>query len=310
MGGYPDERLKAPKRMPAFVVAHFDPSGRVGNHLVQLVRSLPGPVVFVSTGISDSEARRVGAFAKVVARPNVGYDFFSYRTGIEMFQDSLGELDGLVILNSSFITVDPERLLRGYFSRFGAETHLLGLTRSDHIEPHLQSFWVGFGPPVLRSPSFLEWWRGVEPISDRREVIRRYELGMSRFFLGKGFSIDAVFEPDTRQRLRGTMRAIDCPIIKLASGVVLSAALADEVNPDGWVAVNVNQYLRELNPTHLLWDFLLESLGIVKVDLLRSNPLQLNLLGLKKLCTPAQWDLVMEALDAKTGGGAAPAERR
>lgn len=45
--------------MPAFVIAHHDPRGRVAAHLATLVRSLPGPAVFVSTGLSDAHGMRL-----------------------------------------------------------------------------------------------------------------------------------------------------------------------------------------------------------------------------------------------------------
>jgi rhamnosyltransferase len=282
--------------MPAFVVAHYDPQGRLDTHLYELVRALPGPVVFVSTGLSEAEAKRLGEHARVVTRPNVGYDFFSYRTGIELLGDSLPQQDGLVILNSSFVTVDPRRLLDRYFAQFSADTHMLGITRSHQREPHIQSYWVGFGPPVLRSPAFLEWWNSVQPISDKTQVVRTYELGMTRFFHEHGFATDAAYQPSREQRLRATLRMIDCPRIKVDTGETLYAMLAKQIDPSGWLGINVDAVLPALNPTHMMWDFLLDEFGIIKADLVKRNPLDLNLTTLPTVCTPRQLELVRETL--------------
>src|SRR5512137_1400756 len=97
--------------MPAFVVAHHDPRGRVAAHLAALVRALPGRVVFVSTGLADAEGVRLADAAEVIRRANEGYDFFSYKTGIDRLAPELEGAGGLVILNSSFVCLDPGRLM-------------------------------------------------------------------------------------------------------------------------------------------------------------------------------------------------------
>ena len=282
--------------MPAFVVAHYDPAGRVGKHLRELVRALPGPVVFVSTKLSEPEAERMGEFARVVVRPNVGYDFLSYRTGIEAFGDSLPEHDGLVVFNSSFVTVDAERLLGAFLPRFGDDTDLLGITHSNELAPHLQSYWVGFGPTVVRSPHFGEWWAGVEPLQDRKAVIRNHELGMSRFFRDRGFRLEAAFAAGREHRLQALARMIDCPDAKSPDGGKMRERMLER---GGAVTLDLDAPL-EMNPTHFMWDFVLERFGIVKLELVRTNPYELNLAALQRMCTPRQWALVEDALERRT----------
>jgi rhamnosyltransferase len=285
--------------MPAFVVAHYDPAGRVRTHLYDLVRALPGPVVFVSTKLSEPEAERIGEFARVVVRPNVGYDFLSYRTGVEAFGESLREHDGLVVFNSSFITLDVERLLAAFLPRFGQDTHLLGITHSDEQAPHLQSYWVGFGPTVVRSPDFGEWWAGIEPLPHRKAVILTYELGLSRFFRDRGFKIEAAFASNREQRLRALARVIDCPAAESPDEGRMLARMLEQAGAGGSATLDLDAPLA-INPTHFMWDFLLETFGIVKLDLVRNEPYELKLSSLRRMCTPRQWALVEEALEPWT----------
>ena len=232
---------QAPRR--AFVVAHYDPAGRVAWNLRDLVAHLAtlGRVTFVSTNLSGDAAQSLGGGVQVITRPNEGYDFYSYKRGIEAL-GSLAGFDEVVILNSSFVCLDPARLTERFFSRARPGIDLLGLTASYEYAPHLQSYWVSFhGRRVLDSPVFARWWRDMEPISDRDLVIPRYEVGMSHAFHDAGFTLASAFSaPDER---RGA--------------------------------------IARRNPTHVAWDALMEEFGMLKLELLRTNPLRMDLAKLQ-----------------------------
>jgi hypothetical protein len=66
-----------------------------------------------------------------------------------------------VILNSSFVALDPARLTARFFSRSQPDIDVLGLTANYEYAAHLQSYWISFeGRRVLDSPAFGEWWAG------------------------------------------------------------------------------------------------------------------------------------------------------
>jgi rhamnosyltransferase len=243
----------APRR--AFIVAHYDPAGRVARHLRELVahlRSL-GRVVFVSTQLAADAARDLGPGVEVITRPNEGYDFFSYKRGIE----ALGELaafDTLTILNSSFVCLDPARLTQRFFARSRPQVDVLGLTANFEGGAHLQSYWISFeGRRVLDSPAFARWWSEMEPVSDRALVISRYEIGMSH----------AMKE----------------------AGLVLASAFS----PPGPAAAT------HRNPTHLFWEALLEEFAILKLELLRANPFRMDLGKLQAtLAAQPRWKALVD----------------
>lgn len=221
----------------AFVVAHYDPAGRVARDLRELVAHLRsmGRVVFVSTNLAGGEARDLGQGVEVITRPNEGYDFFSYKRGIESL-GALSAFDTVTILNSSFVCLDPARLTQRFFARSRPEVDVLGLTANFEGGPHLQSYWISFeGRRVLDSPAFAAWWDDMEPVSQRDLVISRYELGMSQAFKAAGFT--------------------------------LASAYAAPLQPG----------VAHRNPTHLYWEALMEEFGILKLELLRTNPFRMDL---------------------------------
>jgi rhamnosyltransferase len=250
----------------AFVIAHYDDAGRVARHLAQLVQHLAGmsnDVVFVSTQLDPAAARALPAGVQVITRPNVGYDFFSYKRGIEALD--LAAIDALVILNSSFICLDPARFTQRFFDRSRPGIDVLGITANREIAPHLQSYWISFeNRRALESRGFTQWWATMEPVSEKSQVILRYEVGLSRALDESGLKLAAAFSPTPQEKLRVVMRSCE------ASGRFPT------VGPDGTAVID-SRLADGLNPTHFFWDSLLEEFAIVKIELLRRNPFRLDL---------------------------------
>lgn len=246
--------MSEPRR--AFVVAHYDAAGRVARNLRELLAHLSsmGRAVFVSTNLDDAERASMPGDVEVLTRPNVGYDFFSYKRGIE----ALGELsafDAVVILNSSFVCLDPARLTQRFFTRSGPGIDVLGLTANYEYAAHLQSYWLSFeSRRVLDSPDFARFWREMEPVSDRDLVIPRYEVGLSHAMKRAGFTLASAFTPPPHQR-SGAYR----------------------------------------NPTHVYWESLFDEFAILKLELLRTNPFRRDLARLRAaLAARPDWKALVD----------------
>lgn len=274
----------------AFVIAHFHPGGRVAPDLFALVRSLhhfTSRIVFVSTGISDAAAAELRPFAQVISRENFGYDFWSYKVGIEALGDLSG-LDRLVIFNSSFITLAPRSLCTPFLGAV-REPGLRGLTRCDFGRPHLQSFWVAFEHrDLILSGDFERWWRGMTPVSDRGEVIRRYEMGMSEHFVAAGVPMRAEFQPTPEEDIVAV-----CRMIASRRGQIDRFVEHTEAGPRLRV-----ERARRLNPTHFHWEPLLKRHGVLKLDLLKNNHFDVSMRSLENLFErhPGLRTLVTEAM--------------
>jgi hypothetical protein len=174
-------------------------------------------------------------------------------------------------------------LLERFLGRFDESTGLLGLTASEEFAPHLQSYLVGFGPAVVRSAPFRAWWSGLKPLPDRNHVVASYELGMSPWFAAHGHAPVALFAPTAAQVARATAQLSAGP--RGAEG--LGARRAAQAGAKGVLA---------LNPTHAFWEPLYADFGVVKLELLRANPYELDLAPLRERCTPQELALIADAL--------------
>lgn len=253
------------------VVAHYDPQGDLAADLLATVRTLHArgaQVCFVSTGLHDAAAAALAPWADVVRRENTGYDFWSYKVGIDRLRAQRHGLpfERLLLLNSSVWIDDVDRLLQRMDAHRG-QLDVISITLSHEVRPHLQSFWLAFeSPAVLTSAAFERWWAALEPLSVREEVIARHELGLSAHFAQAGFRLGALFQLTREQRLLAVLRALENGFLPLPANdpVTIDPAWADR-----------------LNPTMYAWDALYAQLGVLKWELLRRNPHRLNLEALR-----------------------------
>jgi Rhamnan synthesis protein F len=255
----------------AIVLAHFDASGGLRADLKSFIDACAARpdvhVVLVSTSLAASVVQTLPSCIDVIVRPNVGYDFYSYKVGIEHMLSCHGSVRSrmsdshgpdacwpdhtkLVLMNSSFYIARPLELLK--LVQQPSEPDVMGLTLSDEHQRHLQSYLVCFGSRVVRSAHFLRWWREMVPISDRESVIRAYELPMTRYLEDAGFSVGAWFAPTLLQRVHAIWR--------------------NRRFQPRMIALMLTRSGRRVNPTLYYWWALWSAFGVAKVELLERNP--------------------------------------
>lgn len=245
------------------VIAHYHPKGKVAAHLHQLVAYLAQHVtthvVLVSTGIAPAEVEVLRPHCQVISRDNFGYDFWSYKVGLEALPAGVN-WQRLLLLNSSFIAVHPE-LLIGQLLAPAPSSRILGLTSSRMFDSHLQSYCLLFdGADLIQSQAMRQWWSQMEPISDRDQVIHRYEIGLSRYFHSHGVPLAAALVPSQHDRFMAIIRTI---AQQGAAGMTIPAQ-ADQVSLR-------LEFSEQTNPTHSMWDRLFAQFGVVKIDFLRKS---------------------------------------
>ena len=183
--------------MRAFVaMAHYDPDGQVAPHVRRHILALQAfaeRVVVVSTAdlLAEDEVW-LRDNVELIRRDNYGYDFLSYKTGLDA-EPNLHEYDHVIVCNDSY--VGPFVAYADIVAEMDSRpVDFWGLTRSDRVAPHVQSFFVCFRPWVVRSKAFRSFWERMTPLSDRRQVILRYEVGMTGLLESAGFASGSYFE--------------------------------------------------------------------------------------------------------------------
>lgn len=238
------------------IYAHYSPSNTIEPYVVACLKAwaaLDVPVVFVSTN-PDLPQRDIEAVLPhvrtLVLRENVGYDFGSYKTGLELATDR-ESFDYVLLLNSS--VYGPVAPLAPFLQLAEQSQYdLTGATDSYEIAYHAQSYFFSMRRDFVRSPFFKRYWKHLPLVSDRRLVIDLFELGYTREALAAGHSVGAVY--DCWSLMQRELHADCAPVDRKA-----------------WLT---HWLLQRKNPTLILWPTLVRELAFpfIKIELIRDNP--------------------------------------
>ena len=188
----------------ALIFAHYDRDGVIDPHVqyaLQCYREVVNCLVVVSTSataLPESIAQYVDHF---ISRPNKGYDFCSWKEGIELLGDSQ-QFDEIICCNDSvygplfdLAPVLESSCLAGV-DLWGMVHSVQGTKQRKARESsnHLQSWFFGMRRNLIHSPVFDSFWKSITPLDKKNDVINAYEIGMTEKFREAGFRIGAIYD--------------------------------------------------------------------------------------------------------------------
>ncbi|WP_298992131.1 rhamnan synthesis F family protein [uncultured Pseudokineococcus sp.] len=279
------------------VMANYDALGLLPRHVKDQIDDLVGfcdRVVVVSTTeyADERDAEWIRERAELVRRVNIGYDFYGWKTGLDHVGSEVLDYDYVITCNDSY--VGPLRPLADIFAEMeDRPLDAWGFNYSLRRSPHIQSFFIAYRPWVVRSRAFHDFWATMEPISDRSQVIARYEIGLSASLRAAGFRLGAVLEENAGDRRIAKLRHWRW------------AYLRARAEKPGRRLRSFRRFASEpWNPNTALADRALPQgrLPVVKLDTLRYDPYRLGSEGLLRACEtrwPERFDEVRSDLEAR-----------
>ncbi len=248
------------------VVAHFDADDYIDGNFAQVLFCLEAVfdvILLVTT--SDISLADVSSFSKVklVKRPNVGYDFYSYRVGYECAVRNY-DVASIMFTNSSYFVVDSQKFIKllREMQGFSRDYDVVGLTASSQIDWHVQSYLLLISGGFAVTDWVSEFIENIQPHNTKFEVILNYEIGFSQAMLEKNTSIKIVFQPGA---------ALKKNAYKLwFEKIVQNASFLD------WIKLRVFRNIKGINWTHFAAASIARQYGLVKAEVLRTNPHRIN----------------------------------
>ena len=230
-----------PGRRPLLLMAQFDAGGGMRPDLIDLIRAYSrfcDVLLIASTpALCDQPAllqRMRRHCVGIVVRRNVGYDFGSWRTGLNIFRDAIEASDEVILTNDSFW--GPVRPLRSLFEKLKrTDADAIGLTDDLMYEPHLQSAFISYRRPALDHPSFHDFWNGLKAWDSKPDIIKRCEVGLTAKLAGEGLNLKAIYTDQSNGNVlhynwKSLIVDQDFPFIK----VTLLKGNPTQQNTEGW----------------------------------------------------------------------------
>lgn len=250
------------------VIAHYHKTGLIRDDLVNLVKNSKksfDKILFISTKLKISEREKIEKYSKVFVRPNVGYDFYSYKIGIEyLLKRKSYEKKNILLIASSLFYLNPKKIFKEINKVKNVDNKVYTLSKSWEIKEHLQSDMFYFSMSLFKNKFFLRWWKKIRKTKSRQSVIENYELNflekLKEFNIkGKTLFVDNINNYPNNLIKKLLQKIKDIFFRK--------------------------KKIYKKNPTHFYWEKIYKKFGVIKIDLIKTNPHNADLRNLKKYFT-------------------------
>ncbi|MGN6366217.1 rhamnan synthesis F family protein [Asticcacaulis taihuensis] len=131
--------------------------------------------------------------AAVINKDNHGYDFASWALALTVMP-SLWRAASVTFTNDSvFGPVTPDSLTEVRRAMLSAEADYVALTESFQVQHHYQSYFFMYKSGALQAPFVRKYWNDLESLSDKNEIIDRYEISALKRFEAQGIKAGVLF---------------------------------------------------------------------------------------------------------------------
>ena len=245
--------------MRCCVFAHFDQQDIVDPYVLGYLDALiplVDKLVFVSTSqLNQSDLERL--FQRgidVICRENFGYDFYSWKVGLDAL--NLDDYDEFLQVNDSCYA--PLFDLDAIFETMEkSDCDFWCMTQSYFYNRHAQSYFVCYKSAALNNPAFRQFWKDLAPIEDKKQLIVAYEVGISRILIRERLKMESYFKVSLGSYLR-----------VLPRNLKLKISVTRNFNP--------YKYLRAMllsnPPFHFYQEMLAQKVPLIKISLIKGIP--------------------------------------
>jgi hypothetical protein len=254
------------------IFVHWSITDKISSHDADLINSLAIEFdhVLVICNLNKLKSRKLYSDSifhtnvKIGTRANEGYDFGGYQAGLQLLQSQQKSLSEVLLINNSIYKVHDSLTMLMKKVRT-SKFEVTGITNSNEIAQHLQTYFIHIKEPALKLNVFWSWFKNLETYSDKNFTVESIEIPLSNFFQDLGLTLGAIWDYDE--------------VLKLYFSNMSTGIIQDLRRELGWVFGAQRMILGiSVNPTHYMWPHLME-LGcpFLKKDLLRRQYLNTNI---------------------------------
>lgn len=198
---YDESRISDKKKIAFFV--HYDKDNILSKediHYIQKLKEVMNYIIFITnSNLTEENIKVIESYVdKVIRRENIGYDFGAWRDGLnDVGYEKLASYDQLYLINNS--CYGPIYDLNTVICDMEEEnTDFWGITyfpyssdgtyiNRDHIDEHIQSYFMEFNRNVFLSDCFKKYWEDMKELKEFKDAIAEGETKLTHYLGENGF---------------------------------------------------------------------------------------------------------------------------
>lgn len=174
--------------------AHYDAKSEIKDYVTLYIKELKtvcDDIVFISvSNVSDVEQLKMSQYIKsFINRENKGYDFGSWKCGIESIgYENLSQYDEVLLCNDScFGPIIP---FKDVFAKMeGSKFDAWSVTTCYAMRYHMQSYFMVIKKQIFSQNWFKDFFTNIQDQENKIDYIKKYEIGFSKIIQDNGFKI-------------------------------------------------------------------------------------------------------------------------
>lgn len=244
------------------IFAHYHSSGLLRKDILKFLKIgkiFFKKIIFVSTKINRNQKIKDSKNIKLINRENIGYDFYSYKTGLNFlkkeFKDDIKNKN-IFFINSSILHTNPKKFFNVLKKIKIKDNELWGLSKSYELAEHIQTYFFFLSANLLYKKEIYNWWSKMKPLKKRQQIIDHYELGLSDLMKKNQIKLRSVFKKNINLKTNSFFKKIKQRFKE--------------------IFFKEPKYYKK-NPTNYFWRHFYNHYGIVKIELIKNNYKKLNI---------------------------------
>jgi hypothetical protein len=216
--------------------------------------------------------------ASILLRPNVGRDFGAYRAGFHFVKERIGleKITNLIFANDSVFFLDGSKEALKNVIDSNKDVTSLFLNFQFHL--HAQSFFVNYKSNVIKSKTFIDFWKSYYPSQERKHAINNGEVKLSKLLQKRGYQFQGYY---SAEYLLKTLSTYKPNLPELANIYKLhgdaQSLRKKEYLPDPFHSLFTSRTANSENVSHLFATYLTRTVGApLKLDVLKTGAATTN----------------------------------
>jgi rhamnosyltransferase len=240
------------------IYAGYHKKSRIRPDVFEQIKSLSSKYSIIYVVSADESIKKDPLYfelsqltSKIIIRPNIGYDFGSWKMGIDFLGEKIKNIKSLLLMNDSLYgPIFPMNEI--IYNTLNSEFDITSMTVNEQFGHHGQSYYISYSDKVINSEPFRFFWKNcpiknIKSDEDKIRMVLKYEVQFYHILLKMDFSHKSLF--NTEDKLNPTIYSWD-KLVDLGMPFIKNTLIFNPQEKFNEMKINfskINYYLRK-NP--------------------------------------------------------------